>query len=265
MCPALPPAGPPDGLRQRLSDNELMRGDGEVVADPEYDVTPVLRNSVAGVLHPSDSSWAYVFCGHEYVTTEVMGNTIVRGPKFIVDDWPSLSKIMFAGWIDAVLPIPNNTKQMYFFSGEDYALINADPRTPNDVVIDGPKNIITEWPSLRNAGFKAIDAVLLNPMNSEQAYFFRGEQYALIHILKGPNKDYIVDGPKPMWPCLKDAGFEEIVMILPNLSNANEAFVFSRSEYALISIGRDASDNHVVEGPKAIHIGWPSLRQVNFF
>ena len=27
-------------------------------------------------------------------------------------------------------------------------------------------------------------------------------------------------------------------MILPNLSNANEALVFSRSEYALISIGR---------------------------
>jgi len=99
---------------------------GEVVADPEYDVTPVLRNSVAGVLHPSDSSRAYVFCGHEYVTTEVMGDTIVR-PRFIVDDWLSLSRIMFAGWIDAVLPIPNNTKQMYFFSGEDYALINADP------------------------------------------------------------------------------------------------------------------------------------------
>jgi len=57
--------------------------------------------------------------------------------------------------------------------------------TPNDYVIDGPKNIITEWPSLRYAGFKAIDAVLLNPVNSEQAYFFRGEQYALIHILQG--------------------------------------------------------------------------------
>ena len=127
MCPALPPAHPLDKPRQRLSDNELMRGDGGEVLDSEYDVTPVLRNSVAGVLHPSDSSRAYVFCGHEYVTTKVMGDTIVRGPKFIVDDWPSLSRIMFAGWIDAVLPIPNNTKQMYFFSSEDYALINADP------------------------------------------------------------------------------------------------------------------------------------------
>jgi len=57
--------------------------------------------------------------------------------------------------------------------------------TPNDCVIDGPKNIIAEWPSLRDAGFKTIDAALLNPVNSEQAYFFRGEQYVLIHILQG--------------------------------------------------------------------------------
>ena len=56
---------------------------------------------------------------------------------------------------------------------------------PNDCVTDGPKDIIAEWPSLRDAGFKTIDAVLLNPVNSEQAYFFKGEQYALIHILQG--------------------------------------------------------------------------------
>ena len=131
MRPVLPPADPLDELWQRLSDNELMHGDGEEVKDPEYDVTPAPLNSVAGVLHPSDSSRAFVFCGDEYVTIKVIpgttGDTTVRGSKFTVDDWPSLMKIAFAGWIDAVLPIPNDTKQMYFFSGEDYALINADP------------------------------------------------------------------------------------------------------------------------------------------
>jgi len=102
---------------------------------------------------------------------------------------------------------------MYFFSGETYGLINADPGTPNDCVIDRPKSIIAKWPSLRDAGFKTIDAVLLNPVNSEQAYFFSSEQYVLIHTQQGPNKDYIVDGPKPMWPCLKDAGFKDLCIL----------------------------------------------------
>jgi len=56
---------------------------------------------------------------------------------------------------------------------------------PNDCVIDGPKNIIGEWASLKSAGFNTIDAVLPNPVNSEQAYFFRGEQYVLIHVQQG--------------------------------------------------------------------------------
>jgi hypothetical protein len=57
--------------------------------------------------------------------------------------------------------------------------------TSDDAVIDGPKNITTEWASLKSAGFKTIDAVLPNPLNSEQAYFFRGDQYALIYIQQG--------------------------------------------------------------------------------
>jgi len=57
--------------------------------------------------------------------------------------------------------------------------------TPNDCIIDGPKNIIGEWASLKSAGFKTIDATLLNPVNSKQAYFFRGDQYILIHIQQG--------------------------------------------------------------------------------
>jgi len=204
------PQGHDELERRSVQDNdELMRHDGdwEEVVDSDYSTaTAPLLTSIAGVLHPSDSSQAYVFCGCKYASIKVipgtMGDTTARGSKFIAFDWPSLARTKFTGWIDTVLPIPNHTKQMYFFSHEDYALINADPGssllidsvaltifpltgTPNDCVIDGPKNIIAEWPSLRDAGFKTIDAVLLNPVNSEQAYFFRGEQYVLVHILQG--------------------------------------------------------------------------------
>ena len=105
-------------------DTDLMRGDGEEVDDPFYNITPVPITSVAshGVLHPSDLSRAYVFCGNRYVTIKVipgtMGDTTERGSKAIIDDWPSLLRTKFLGRVDAVLPSPNNNRLMYFFSGE---------------------------------------------------------------------------------------------------------------------------------------------------
>ena len=57
--------------------------------------------------------------------------------------------------------------------------------TPNDAIIVGPKNIIAQWPSLKGAGFNIIDAILPNPLNTEQAYVFSGDQYALIHVHQG--------------------------------------------------------------------------------
>ena len=111
--------------------DEFMRGDGEGVEDPEYSTTPWPQIRTAGVLHPSDSNQAYVFCGDEYVkmkvTPRTAGDITARGPKgLIFKDWPSLFRTEFAMLIDAVLPIPNNSKHMYFFSGESYALINAE-------------------------------------------------------------------------------------------------------------------------------------------
>lgn len=55
----------------------------------------------------------------------------------------------------------------------------------NDCIVDGPKNIIAEWASLKSAGFKTVDAILPNPLNREQAYFFRDDQYVLVHIQQG--------------------------------------------------------------------------------
>ena len=54
--------------------------------------------------------------------------------------------------------------------------------TPNDCIVDGPRAIIAEWVSLKSAGFKTVDAILPNLLNSEQAYFFRGGQYVLVHV-----------------------------------------------------------------------------------
>lgn len=57
--------------------------------------------------------------------------------------------------------------------------------TTDDYIINGPKNIQTEWPSLKKAKFAKIDAVLPHPTSSDEAYFFSGSQYALINIKPG--------------------------------------------------------------------------------
>jgi len=121
-----PPPPPLQDLTLEDDDDE----DWEAYYDDAYDVTPVPLIRVAGVLQPSDASCAYVFCGNRYVTIKVspgtMGDTTARGSKSIADDWPSLWRT-FGGRIDAVLPIPNESSKMYFFSLENYVLINTNP------------------------------------------------------------------------------------------------------------------------------------------
>jgi len=251
-----------------------MHGDGDGVEDPLYDTTPVPHNSVASVLHPTHSGQAYFFCGNRYAIINVSpgstGDTIALGPKTLVDNWPALSKAGFTGGVDAVLPNPKNKQEMYFFCVDNYAFINIMPDTTDDYIVDGPKNILAEWPSLKKAGFARLDAVLPNPANSDEAYFFSGERYVLINIKSGPNKAYIIndDGPKPIldnWPSLKKAGFKKVDSILPNPSNSEEAYFFSGDMYARINIKPGSTGDYIVIGPKAVHNEWPSLRKAGFW
>lgn len=145
MLPRKPPANhvlgfddPPEGPTVQDDDSPPLQDltpedddeDWEAYHDDDYDITPVPLTSTAGVLLPSDSSQAHVFCGNRYVTIKVspgtMGDTPARGSKPIADDWPSLWNT-FGGMIDAVLPIPNEGSKMYFFSLESYVLIDTNP------------------------------------------------------------------------------------------------------------------------------------------
>ncbi|KAJ7198580.1 hypothetical protein GGX14DRAFT_401938 [Mycena pura] len=103
----------------------ISGSDGDGVADPLFDTTPVPLSSVASVC-----------------------DTIARGPKGIIGH-PCGTQV-FRGGVDAVLPNPKNAKEMYIFSGGNYALIDIAPEHQ-------------EWSSLRDAGFATIDAVLPNP------------------------------------------------------------------------------------------------------
>ena len=56
--------------------------------------------------------------------------------------------------------------------------------TTDDFIVDGPNDIVNDWPSLKQARFEKVDAVLPNPKDSDgrEAYFFSGKKYVLIKI-----------------------------------------------------------------------------------
>lgn len=85
----------------------------------------------------------------------------------------------------ASFPNPDDSRQAYFFKDDKYAVIQWAPGTTDDTIVTGPKSVVDYWPALKEAGFATVDAVLPNPDNKGQAYFFSGENYALIEINPG--------------------------------------------------------------------------------
>ncbi|KAK0455355.1 Hemopexin-like domain-containing protein [Desarmillaria tabescens] len=161
---------------------------------------------------PEFKQMMYFFCMDKYVRINIMPGTttdyIVDGPKVIVDAWPSLKKAGFKT-IDTVLPNPANKQQAYFFSGEKYVRVKIAPGTNDDVLLDGPKSIVDNWPSLKQAGFKTVDVALPNPSDQSMAYFFSGKNYVKVKVNPGA-EDSIVGGPRAVssgWPSLHLAGF----------------------------------------------------------
>ncbi|KIY43021.1 hypothetical protein FISHEDRAFT_54293 [Fistulina hepatica ATCC 64428] len=216
-----------------------MHGNRHGVADPLIDYE-LSRLCVAAMLHPSDHGRAYFFCYNMYAAIDIepgsTNNTIAWGPKTLIDDWPSLVQANF-GFVDAVLPNPDKKEEMYFFFREKYALINTEPGTTKNHIVDGPKDISTEWPSLKEANFTIVDAVLPSPVHKYRAYFFSGEHYALIEFAPGTTNNFVVNGPKPItseWPSLREARFKTVDAILPHPDDAYKAYVFSDTKYVLI-------------------------------
>ncbi|GBE86747.1 hypothetical protein SCP_0906280 [Sparassis crispa] len=194
---------------------------GSIINGPKLVVTewPSLRKAkfagrVDAILpNPDNDREAYFFSGDSYALVNVQpGSTddyLVSPVKTIRGNWPSLTKAGFDKGVDAILPNPHNKAHAYFFRDSHYALIDIAPGTTNDRIINGPKSIYQNWPSLRNGFTNGIEACLPNPSNKNQAYFFKHNRYVLIEVKPGTTDDILIEGPADVggkWPALKTAG-----------------------------------------------------------
>ncbi|KIM41543.1 hypothetical protein M413DRAFT_27869 [Hebeloma cylindrosporum] len=251
---------------------DAMHGPGEQTVDALVEATPIPRLSRACFLDPSGNGNAYFFSGNQYAIINVKpgttDDTLKAGPKLIIGNWPSLVKAGF-GNVDAILQNPNNLQhEAYFFYGTQYVLINTKLGSTGDYIINGPKTIVDEWPSLKQAGFTTVDAILPHPRVDSKAYFFSGDKYVLIKMTPGTTNDYIINGPKEIaseWPSLRKAGFTRVDAVLRNPGNRDEAYFFSGNQYALINIKPGTTDDIIVNGPKPVADNWPSLKQTLFY
>ena len=163
--------------------------------------------------------------------------------------------------VDVVFPNPlRNSEDAHFFCGETYLSVPPGSTT----LSRGPVKIVDMWTCLKEAKFTTIDAALEIPGVPNYAWFFSGTQYigaewkrngSGIQSSKFIGPAPIVDGFK----ALGAVGFDRIDMIIPNVKARNQVWIFSGGQYVLLSIDPSDGYNKVLDGPKLIRNGWPSL------
>ncbi|CAL5203252.1 unnamed protein product [Lathyrus oleraceus] len=126
---------------------------------------------------------------------------IISGPKKISDMFPFFKGTVFENGIDAAFR-STKEKEVYLFKGDLYARIDYG----KNYLVQSIKNISTGFPCFTGTVFEnGVDAAFASHRTNE-AYFFKGDYYALVKISPGGIDDYIIGGVKPIlenWPSLR--------------------------------------------------------------
>ena len=197
------------------------------------------------------------------------GDTLVGGPREITSYWASIKATGFPH-IDAILPFPSEDDSVYrayVFHGTKYANIEYKPG--DSMISSYTRDITSMWNSLKSAGFSHIDAAIMVPGKTDEAFMFSGGQYCRIKFHVGyADNDLLLDGPKPIdiWSnsgiCVS---IKKVDTILPYHGSNNKAYLFSGDQYLSFKIGVGSeSEFELLGGPKYA-TGWHSLRQAGFY
>ncbi|XP_027364777.1 uncharacterized protein LOC113871883 [Abrus precatorius] len=124
----------------------------------------------------------------------------LSGPMTIAAMFPFFKDTVFENGIDAAFR-SSRSYEAYLFKGDQYALINYN--TKNLIAI---RKITEGFYSLRGTIFASGIQAAFASHRTDEAYIFKGTQYALINFAPGTTNDYIIGGVQPMlpnWPSLR--------------------------------------------------------------
>ncbi|QRV78184.1 hemopexin domain protein [Ceratobasidium sp. AG-Ba] len=212
---------------------------------------------------------AYFFDGDKYVRIEwtpgQYGDHITFGPTEFAKEWKSLREAKFSR-IDAILPIPGHENRAYFFSGSQYARVQFTPGDGSkEETLGGVRSIRDNWVSLAKVGWDHLDAAMLVPGETNQAYFFSGNEYCRVSFKEGVAKsDELLEGPNLIrhhWPRL---GLSQVDTTLPDPKAAEKVYGFSGSEAWRVKLIPGGGVD-VLNGPTKASEYWQSLHKAGFY
>lgn len=185
---------------------------------------------------------------------------IIKGPVKISEFFPCLEPTIFATGIDAAFT-SSRENEVYIFRSKFYVLMNF----VSGEIIQGPKKITDSFKSLKNTIFEnGIDAAFASSRRNE-AYIFKGDQYALINFSPGTTDDYIIQGPKSItlsFTCLKGTVFKDGLDAAFSAKEENEAYIFKGNTYALINYAPGTTKDYIINQVTPIIDGFNSLKGI---
>ncbi|GLT35339.1 hypothetical protein SLA2020_098030 [Shorea laevis] len=152
----------------------------------------------------TDGTEAFIFSGELCAYIDYApGSTkdkILQGPMTITAMFPFFKDTVFENGIDAAFRATARN-EAYLFKGNQYALINYNSKSQIAI-----RAINQGFYSLRGTIFESgIEAAFASHRTNE-AYIFKGDQYALINFAPGSTNDHIIGGVKKIrehWTSLR--------------------------------------------------------------
>lgn len=238
--------------------------DNEEVELHSYGAVENIPIYINAAFRASANNEAYLFMNNEYVLINyARGSTndyIINGPLYICDGYPSLARTPFGEHgIDCAFD--TDKTQAYIFSANLCALIDYAPGTTNDKILSGPMKITDMFPFFKDTVFeRGLDAAF-RAHSSNEAYLFRGGQYALINY---SSKRLIhIETIRHGFPSLIGTVFENGLEAAFASHGTKEAYLFKGEYYANIYYAPGSTDDYLIGGRvKLILSNWPSLKKI---
>ncbi|KAF8595871.1 hypothetical protein BDV93DRAFT_528386 [Ceratobasidium sp. AG-I] len=192
------------------------------------------------------------------------GDSIVYGPAKFTDDSPALKKAGF-DHVDAILPIPGHERRAYFFSGNRYAHVNfyPDDHTQDRLYNTSP---VSNWASLKQAGFDFVDGALIVPGTTNEAFFFSEDQYCRVSFNEGQANDKLLEGPKSISSGWSAMGYPAVDTIIPRPGlPADRAYIFYGKNYIQTQVTGEG-EGELTSSPRDVASWWKeSLGKAGFY
>uniref|UniRef100_A0A5B7BS04 Uncharacterized protein n=1 Tax=Davidia involucrata TaxID=16924 RepID=A0A5B7BS04_DAVIN len=207
-----------------------------------------------------DEEAAFLFTTDQCLQINYAPATTIKGPLSIGDFFPSLRDTIFASGIDAAFTSSANN-EAHLFRSNIYALINF----VSGDIIRVPKKITDSFHSLKNTIFEnGIDAAFASSRSNE-AYIFKGDQYARINFAPGTTDDYFINPPRRItlgFPSFKGTVFQDGLDAAFSAKATNEAYVFKGNTYARINYAPGTTNDYIINHVTPISDGFHSLKDI---